>query len=195
MPLRQPRVFAVVLAAGRASRFGATKQAKELHGVPLVRRAALVANEVCGDRVIAVLGHDRDSVLAALGSQRVFIVINEAYRDGMGTSIAAAARVCSERADAILLLLADQPLVTAEHLQMLVDTWSGAEDEIVASAYEGSQGPPVLLPVATFDELELLDGDTGARALLDDVRFHVVTVPFEAAATDIDTPADLDALT
>jgi len=189
------RIFAAVLAAGDASRFGSTKQLVELHGVPLVRRATDMAARVCGDRVVTVLGHDWPNVLAALGSAAGFLVLNENYREGMGTSIAAAARACTSLADALIVVLADQPLVSAEHLQALVNRWSGASDEVVASSYAGTMGPPVLFASDAFATLGSLRGDAGARAVLSDSRFRLSSVPFEPASVDIDTTADLAALT
>lgn len=187
----QQTIFAAVLAAGCSSRFGTTKQAVALDGVPLVRRAIEAATEVCDDRVITVIGHDSAVVLKAMNSHSGFIVVNEDYARGLGSSIATATRVCYRCADALLLLLADQPLVTAEHLRQLLDSWSGLENEIVATAYSGTQGPPVLFPRGTFDTLRSLTGDRGARAILNDSRYSLKTVQFEPAATDIDTPADL----
>jgi molybdenum cofactor cytidylyltransferase len=174
----QQTIFAAVLAAGCSSRFGTTKQAVALDGVPLVRRAIEAATEVCENRVITVIGHDSAVVLKAMNSHSGFLV----------------ARVCQGSADALLLLLADQPLVTAEHLRQLIDSWSGLENEIVATAYSGTQGPPVLFPRDTFDALRSLTGDRGARTILDDSRFSLKTVQFEPAAIDIDTPADLASL-
>jgi len=194
MPDPDPTVFAAVLAAGGSSRFGSTKQTALLEGVPLVRRAIDTAVTACGDRVLAVIGHDADAVLAAIDSAPCFIAVNEGYDGGLGTSIATAARVCHGHADALLLLLADQPLVTSQHLGALMDTWSGADHVIVASSYSGTAGPPVLFPIHAFEALESLTGDQGARALFHDGRFTLRTVPFEPAAIDIDTPADLAAL-
>lgn len=194
MPDRQQTIFAAILAAGHSSRFGTTKQAVPLHGVPLVRRAVDAATEVCENRVITVIGHDAAVVLKAMNANSGFVAVNEDYEKGLGSSIATAARVCPGSADALLLLLADQPLVTARHLWQLIDCWSGLENEIIATAYSGTQGPPVLFPRGTFDELRSLKGDRGAHAILDDSRFSLETVQFEPAAIDIDTPADLAAL-
>ena len=52
----------------------------------------------------------------------------------------------------------------------------------------------MILPRDTFDDLVRLDGDRGANRLLEDRRFVVETVPFEPAAVDVDTPADLESL-
>jgi len=191
---RQHVIFAAVLAAGCSSRFGSTKQAVDLDGVPLVRRAVAAAAEVCRNRVVTVLGHDASIVLEAMESRSGFVVLNEDYRSGMGSSIATAARVCHGNSGALLLLLADQPLVAAEHLRKLIDSWSGSDNEIVATAYAGTQGPPVLFPSGAYQALRSMTGDQGARALFNDSRFSLKTVRCEAAAIDIDTPADLAAL-
>ncbi|MGB5491466.1 MAG: nucleotidyltransferase family protein [Woeseiaceae bacterium] len=194
MQLLPPVVFAVVLAAGTSSRFGATKQIAELDGVPLVRRAVRTATQVCGERVITVIGHDAASVLHAMKADTGFLVVNEAYESGLGSSIAAAARACPPQTDALLVLLADAPQITPEHLQSLLQHWSGAHNEIVATAFADTEGPPVLLPRDTIDDLRKLTGDSGARALFRDSRFRLKTVRCEAAAIDIDTPADLATL-
>ncbi len=195
MPDLSPTVFAVVLAAGRSSRFGVTKQTATLNDVPLVRIALDTATRACDDLVVTVIGHDSASVLGAMNANSGFVVVNEDYVQGLGSSIAAAARACRPGADALLVLLADQALVTAEHLFALLDSWSGADNEIVATAYDNTHGPPALFPRATFDDLCQLSGDTGARALFQDCRFDLKTVRFEAAAIDIDSPTDLAALT
>ena len=171
------------------------KLAAELDGVPLLRKSVSTAAEVCGSRVITVLGHDWATLLGLLSPYSGFVVINEDYEQGLGTSIAAAARACPKHADALLLLLADQPLVTPLHLQALIDRWSGAANEIVASSYAETEGPPVLFARNALRELPKLSGDQGARELLHDCRYKLQTIGFEPAGTDIDTPGDLAAIT
>ena len=189
---REPTVFAAVLAAGRSQRFGNCKLLQRVGGKPLVRRAADLARKVCGARSILVVGYEHTAVTAAAGDAPQFVILNERHEEGMGGSIALAARAVSQAAHALLLLFADQPLVTAEHLETLVDEWSGADNEIVATAYAGTQGPPVLFPRGAFSALGALTGDTGAKRVLLDPAFDVRTVPFEDAAIDIDTRADLE---
>jgi molybdenum cofactor cytidylyltransferase len=184
-------VFAVVLAAGSAKRFGTTKQLEPFGGKPLVRRAADLACEMCGDHTVLVVGHDWRAVTAAARDESGYLVHNERHADGFGTSISLAVRCVAHAASAILLLLADQPLITPQHLASLCDAWSGADDEIIATAFAGTSGPPVLFPRATFAELARLEGDQGARHLLRDNRYRTRTVIFEPAATDVDTQDDL----
>jgi molybdenum cofactor cytidylyltransferase len=199
MPAMKPTsenrsVFAAVLAAGRSRRFGGNKLLEVLDGEPLARRAAGLARAVCGDRTVLVTGYDGAAVRTAAGDAPQFMIVNDRYEDGMGLSIALAANAVAHTAGALLLLFADQPLVTAEHLGTLVDKWSGADNEIVATAYAGTQGPPVLFPRGAFAALGALTGDEGAKRVLLDPAFDVRTVPFEDAAIDIDTPADLESL-
>jgi molybdenum cofactor cytidylyltransferase len=187
-------LFAVVLAAGSASRYGRSKQLEDFRGTALVRRAAELARDVCGNNTILVTGHDGAAVAEAAGNAARFRIVNDRYAEGMGGSIAAAANVLSHVAGGMLLLLVDQPLITASHLRELRDTWSGADDEIVATSFAGTMGPPVLFPRLAFPALAQLSGDHGACGILRDARFKIKTIEFEDAQVDIDTPTDLATL-
>ena len=187
-------MFAAVLAAGASRRFGSNKQVELIGGQPLVRHAAGLARETCGNRSVLVTGYEIAIVAAAAGGGAQFLVVNERYADGIGGSIALAANSVAHVADALVLLFADQPLVTASHLRALIDGWSGADDEIVATGFSGTTGPPVLFPRGAFAALGKLSGDRGARSVLRDPAFDVRVIPCEAAAIDIDTPSDLAGL-
>ena len=97
----------------------------------------------------------------------------------------------AERADAILLMLADLPLVTTEHLTSLVNAWAEAPQTIVASAFEDTLGPPIVFPRADFEALMQLTGDRGARPIIDANKERVQAIDCEEAAFDIDRPEDL----
>jgi molybdenum cofactor cytidylyltransferase len=191
---RAANVFALVLAAGTSTRFGATKQTVEVGGVPLAKLAFRAATGACGERTILVTGHDWQAVANACAPLAGFLVHNDDFGTGLGGSIAFGVRCVRHAADAVLVILADQPRITAAHIDALIDTWSGNDDEIVATAFAGAAGPPVLFPRAAFSDLATLTGDTGARQLLSDTRYTVRTVAFEPAALDVDTPADLERL-
>lgn len=184
-------IYGMVLAAGSASRFGSLKQIEAVDGVPLVRRAVQLSNAVLGDRTLLVLGHEWREVCRASAAFDGFLTVNDRYSEGVGTSIAAGVRSIRHVASAIVLLLADQPLITPRHLSDLVGSWSGTDNEIVATAFAGTSGPPVLFPRACFGDLCRLEGDVGARKLLQDRRYKLTRLDFEDAATDIDTPSDL----
>jgi len=185
------RVFAVVLAAGTATRFGTTKQVASYRNKPLVQRAAQVASSACNDRAVLVLGHDWRAVYEVCRPFPGGFVLNTDYARGIGTSIAAGVSAIRHTAGAVLIVLADQPLITTKHLRALQSAWGGRDMEIVASAYADTVGVPALFAAGCFDHLCSLDGDRGAQSLLNDSRFSLQTVEFHEAAVDIDTPGDL----
>jgi len=184
-------LFAIVLAAGSARRFGSTKQLALFEDQPLVTRAARTAESVCGSRSILVAGSDWQRVAAACAPLQGFMVINPSFADGIASSIASAVRSVSVVADAVLLMLADQPLVTAEQIALLVDAWKTRPDSICASSYAGTVGPPVIFPAHIFPELMDLRGDRGAKAVIDANRDKLISVRLDEAAVDVDCPEDL----
>lgn len=188
------RLFAIVLAAGSSSRFGSTKQLAEHDGVPLVRRAMRLAEAVCGRRSVCVVGCDWQRVVEAADPHDGFFVLNDEWQTGLGSSIGRGIRAVDGCAGAALLMLADQPVVTSDHLRRLIDASEAAPDDIVASAYSETSGPPVIFPQAYFGALAQLQGDVGARALLAEHAANVRCIESEQAGIDIDRPADLDRL-
>jgi molybdenum cofactor cytidylyltransferase len=192
------RLFALVLAAGSSSRFGSTKQLARYQGAPLVNRAIHLAESVCGSRSVLVAGHEWRSVVEACGAQRGFFVNNTRYASGMGSSIACGVRSVSGAADAVLLILADQPLVTRRHLEELRATWIASPDEIVASSFSETTlseiiAPPVIFPRRYFSSLRGLEGDRGARDVLA-LASPVRTLRLEEASADVDRPEDIGLL-
>lgn len=184
-------VFAIVLAAGASTRFGRTKQLEQFEGMSLAASAVRKAESVCGVRTVLVTGKDWKEVASACEPLAGFFVINTEYEQGLASSIACGVRAVPESADAILLMLADLPLVTTEHLENLVKTWSGSPQSIVASEFEDTLGPPVVFPRIDFDALLALRGDRGARPVIDANRDRVQAIACEEAAFDIDRPEDL----
>lgn len=194
-PSREPRLFAIVLAAGRSERFGAVKQLAQYRGQPLAARALRIAESVCSNRTVLVTGHHGAAVHAACAPIAGFRVHNSDYRQGLASSIAHGVAAVRHAADGVLLLLADQPLIDQQHLARLAECWSCAPERVVATAYADKSGVPVIFPRRLFDDLCKLTGDTGAQPLLQRCGSDVLTIHCEAAATDIDRPEDLAVLT
>ncbi len=186
-----PRIHACLLAAGLSSRFGATKLVHNIRGRPLLQHALLAAQEACRGQVTLVVGHDADAIQTAAAGLFDNVVSNERYQDGIGSSIATGIRACRNSADAILVILGDQPLVTGEHLANIVAAWTGSESEIIATLFNDVSCPPILFPRGAFDALSVLSGDQGAREILKSEKFEVRSIEFSPAQYDVDTPEDL----
>ena len=191
---RPPEIAALVLAAGTSARFGTSKLAVPLNGMPLFQHALLAARDACPGNVHLVVGHRHANIEAAAGKLFDRKILNKDYADGIGTSIAVGVNECASHFDAILLLLADQVLVSAAHLHAIIRCWRDSGADIVASSYRDTRGPPILFARPTFADLVAMRGDSGARHVVDSGKFSVSSVDNPAAGIDIDTPADLDRL-
>lgn len=188
-----PTVVALILAAGTSRRFGALKQLQVIGGRSLVRRAADAALAT-GLPVHVVTGAEHEAVAAQLAGTRVEIVHNLEWTRGMGRSLASGVRqivAASPPPDAVLVMLADQPMVRTEDLAELVREHCSHPQAIVATDYGERLGPPCLFPASHFEALKALDGDQGARAVLQENRHAVRAIPMPHAAVDVDTPEDL----
>lgn len=186
-----PGIHAIILAAGQAQRFGRVKLLEEFDGEPLIRHALDIAQSVFHDNSWLVTGHSAKDIEDAARSLAGHVLFNPEYAQGIGSSIACGATACSSRADGIVIMLADQPLINRSHLGNLVRRWSGAADAIIATEFAGVLGPPVLFGRDHFAELCALRGDTGAKQILETHMDAVDSVRFDPAAVDIDTPEDL----
>ncbi|GLC25974.1 4-diphosphocytidyl-2C-methyl-D-erythritol synthase [Roseisolibacter agri] len=186
------RVGAVVLAAGASTRLGTPKQLLLHEGEPLVRRAARAVLEAGATPVVVVLGAESERVRTALdGLAGIELLVNERWSDGLATSLTSGVRTLLAIAlvDAVLLTLADQPLVGAPELAALVARLTDSRG-IVAAEYAGIVGVPAVVAREHVDALLGLSGDRGAGAWLRSLGDHVVRVPMPAAAMDVDTPSD-----
>ena len=170
---------AIVLAAGFSRRFGSAKQLFELDGEPLVRRAARIASEVA--TTIVVIPHGALAIRDALRALDIVIVENTEADEGIASSIRAG---LAASAGDVLLLVCDQPGVTAQHLRALATT--GAS--MAATGYgDGTFGVPAFFGSQWRADLMSLRGDTGARVVLSAHRDRLAIVPL-AHAEDWDVP-------
>ena len=183
----------VVLAAGSASRFGSPKQLARFAGRPLLQSAVSNAVAIGGNAVSVVLGAHAAEVAPLLRNTPATVIVNRDWEEGMGSSLRAAVRQLPGTCDGLLVLLGDQPAITAEDLRRLTGPWRRRPDAIVAAAYSGIDGVPAIFPRWVFGELGGLRGDAGARSLIYRHRERLVRVPMPSATLDIDTPADLEA--
>jgi molybdenum cofactor cytidylyltransferase len=190
------RVAALILAAGASSRMGRPKQLLDWDGRPLVRAAAEVALAARLDPLLVVVGGAQAQVAEALVGLPLQIIANPDYAAGQSTSLRAGIDALGQDADAVVVLLGDQPFVTAAIVEQLVAEWQASAALIVAPTYAGQRGNPVLFAHAVFPELLAIQGDQGARAVLaaNRARIHLVAFDDPRPLADIDTPEDYERL-
>jgi molybdenum cofactor cytidylyltransferase len=189
-------VAAIILAAGRGTRFGeAPKLLASLHGKALVRHVAEAAVASALSPVIVVTGHRSAEVKAVLKDLPLTIVPNPAYADGLSTSLRAGFAALPEEATAAAILLGDMPLVTPSLLDGLARAWSDERPSALVPVAAGRRGNPVILSRSLAPAIAMLAGDIGAGPLLRG-RSDVREWPVEDTAVlqDIDTADALAAL-
>lgn len=186
----RPALACVVLAAGGSRRLGRPKQLVAHRGEPLVRHALRAACASPVDHVGVVIGCEAPAVARALGASRATVLRNPAWDRGLSTSLHVAVRFARARgADALLLMLCDQPGVTHVHLARLCATFR-VRCGPVLSRYGEALGVPALASAAQYDALLALSGDRGAAAVLRRVP-GLAVIDLPEGAFDVDTEADV----
>ncbi|MES2466447.1 MAG: nucleotidyltransferase family protein [Verrucomicrobiota bacterium] len=181
----------ILLAAGESSRFGSPKQLVKLGGETLLRRAARTALESGIGPVTVVLGAAAEPCRRALAGIEVNIVFNAQWKEGIASSIVAGVRNWWRHSlEGALILLADQPGVTAQHLRNLLASASASSNPVVASRYAGQLGVPAWFAHRKFQDLLRLEGARGAKEVI--LREPgTAWIDWPEAAFDVDTPEDL----
>ena len=186
-------ISGIVLAAGASTRFGSTKQLANVDGKPLAQHAVDALTEVGIDEVVVVTGHDADAVEAALTLPGVGrFARNHDHRSGQSSSLAAALHDLDDRSEAAIVLMADQPGVSARDLRALIDRFRSTRGRILRLAYRDGPGP-ALLSREVYAEAGHLTGDVGARVLMASHPDWIEDVSVDAPAPrDVDVREDLD---
>jgi len=197
-----PPVFAIILAAGRSSRFGSDKLLAPLQGRALLAHVLDTAAASAREgilRAVFLVVRDPASTEARLGAESgAIVVVAERAGEGLALSLRAGlervAATAPASGAAALVLLGDQPAVRREVIAEVVRRWRATGAAAVRPRYAdrpGEPGHPVLLHRQLWPEVATLEGDEGAAGLLRERAVTLVDVP--GHNPDIDTPADLAA--
>jgi molybdenum cofactor cytidylyltransferase len=186
-------VTGLVLGAGGSQRLGRPKQLLPYRDGTLLGHVLDVARTCSFDQLVVALGGAAEEVRANVDLDGAAVVVNDAYGTGCSSSIAAALRTVDPRCDVLVLMLGDQPGVTAATVAALL---AGRGDAPLAVCrYDDGRGHPIAFAHSTFGALADLHGDKGVWRLLDQRADEVIEVTVEGAIPlDVDTEEDYAAV-
>ena len=192
-------IGAVLLAAGSGSRLGRRpKSLLELGGVPLIRRQLIALSGAGVDEVVVVLGHHAQAIEAAVRDFPVTLARNPAPDDGQASSVRVGLQALSARLDAVIVALADQPLVNAQDITDLIGAFKKrGTAAMVVPRVAGEPGNPVIFEAALRDEWLAGDVNAACRRWRDEhpERVHWFDTANSRYRVDIDTAEDLQRFT
>lgn len=190
------KIAAILLAAGASTRMGSPKQLLDWGGKSILRNAIAAIPDERVTELIVVLGAHAKLIGHTLPNN-IRKVKNTNWKTGMGSSIACGMQQLQSDGmgyDAVLITLADQPLIDAAYLAQLIKTKKSREEGIIASSYDGKAGVPALFSSDFFTALAKLDDSFGAKSLLEAHKNDIFLIDAGNKTEDIDTPEEYERL-
>lgn len=185
----------IILAAGSSSRLGTPKQNLVFQGTTLLQRSIATALASDCAQVMVVLGANAEIIEPTIADKPIQIIYNSDWQEGMASSIRigiTAMQRSNPGLKSIILMLCDQPFADVSIINQLIK--ASSQNNLVASAYNGTIGPPALFGSSHLEELRALQGNEGAKKLLLKYADEVFKVPFPLGVIDIDTLSDYQRL-
>lgn len=177
---------------------GSPKQLLNWGEKTIINHSISTARNTLAKEVIVVLGANNETVKSHVIDNSVSIVVNKNWKEGLGKSIAHSAKYVLnsyENFDGLLIVLADQPLVTSEYLDDIIKAFCPNKNEIIATLYNQDKvGVPTLFDNAYFNDLAQLSGDEGAKSILKKYMDFVKVLCPDFENLDIDTKAQYEIL-
>jgi molybdenum cofactor cytidylyltransferase len=191
----KPHIAGIVLAGGQSRRMGVVnKLLVKVDGTAMVRHAVDTVREAGANPIIVVTGHEADRVRQVLADADVTFIHNDAYADGLSTSLRTGIAAVPDTCDGAVVALGDMPRLRASHVVRLMEAFAPREGRAVCvPTWQGKRGNPVLWARRFFTEIEDVDGDVGAKHLIGAYAelVHEVEMPDSGVLIDVDSPEAL----
>ena len=181
----------VILAGGESKRMGFAKLMLEYQHTTLLTHAIQKAKQITSN-VVTVVGKYGELYREEAKKSAVAVIENAEWSEGLASSLRAGITSLSSEIQLALIVLPDQPFVPLEHLQTLIEIQEKTQAQLVFLSYQGILGAPTLIHHSLFDQVQTLQGNVGAKALIKE-GVTVAEVVLEDSL-DIDTPEDIDKL-
>lgn len=191
--MAEGKVAGIILAAGKASRFGEIKQLLPWRDKNLVNTVVETAFLAGFDPVVLVLGANAEVIEESLTDERLMVVINQDYENGQSTSLKAGMKAIGEEVEGVLFLLCDQPQLSVNLIRAVAEEGLRSE-KAVMPIINDRRANPVYFPKSSFPLFEKLVGDSGGRQIISETPSTTLIWLDDWMAKDIDTPEDYQAL-
>ena len=165
-------------------------------GSSLISRVVDASLATCAVSTTVVVGHGAEQLRTELLGKDVLFATSSNYKRGLAESLKTGLSSLPAGIDGVMILLADMPFVTGEHINALLFEFKRADKKkIVVPVWDDRRGNPVIWPNHYIPRMMKLKGDQGARSILQEYAEDVLKVPMpsDAVVVDVDTPAQLDA--
>ncbi len=186
-------VAGLVLAAGTSTRMGRNKLLLDLGGEVVVHRAVRQAIAAGLDPVIVVVGHEAERIVPVLADLACHTVRNDQPERGVNRSLWVGMEALPESTPAVVVILADMPLITSEMYAALVERYRSTALPLVVSEFDGVTAPPTLYDRTLFGQLGAPDGDGCGKRVIQSNRERAAVLQWPSELlTDLDEPADYE---
>lgn len=195
--IRNKKIGVVILAAGSSSRLGYPKQLVEFKGKLMLQQIIELAGFFEFETKVLILGANAEEITEKIEPGAFEILFNENWQEGMASSIRAGLERSLEKEkdlEHLLILLSDQPFVSKERVEALIEEQVTGNSEATFSEYDGDVGVPAIFSSSVFSYLKELKGDHGAKKLINDQKIEFRTVRFAKGNFDVDTKEDVELL-
>jgi len=189
-------ISVILLAAGKSKRMGRPKQLLPFRGSTVLEQTVKNVSESELNELIVVTGYQAERIAQRITDKQIKIAVNREFQRGIGSSIKCGLAQVSERSDAIMIVLGDQPLIEKHAIDPLIQTFSTTDQGILVPIYQGIRGHPVIFDAKYKDELLRLPDEVGGRKLIKEHPEDVlkIEVATESVIVDIDTRGEWAAL-
>lgn len=185
-----PQIAIIILAAGASTRLGTPKQLLPYNGITLLRRTVETVLLSQAKSVHVVLGCEAEKMKLEIENLPVDVVLNPNWQRGVSTSIQSGIQSLEPNINAAIIVLCDQPKLSIDILNTLIHAYISTRAPIITCKYAGTVGVPALFDRRIFPELLSLEGDHGAKKIIERYMKERIEIDFSGGEIDIDSMTD-----
>ena len=189
-------ISSILLAAGQSKRMlGENKLIKDVKGIPLIKYALNNILKSNVNEIIIILGYQNETIEKLIDkTSRVKFVFNSNYKEGISSSIKKGIKNLSEKNEAFFISLGDMPSINYNTYNQLIKY--SKDKKVIVPLFKGQKGNPVLFPKSFEKKLLSIEGDSGAKKMLEINKKEVLNLEIDdpGIIKDLDVPSDFNSL-